>query len=988
MYKKTLLSLAIASTITLTGCLDNNKTEDENIGKETNGLTQEQITALEEAAGVYPIWNPILPALPIPNDLIFDSVAADGTFSVPDTSPPVTTALNSLSGASTVAPIDIAMSALIDGSTLNGAAITDLGFGPVPNPLQNVFLLELDYASGSPLQGLSIQEPPTVVPPTSVGYTATEITLDGTSYIRINPINPLKPNTRYIVAITNEIEDLVDNEQIQASPSYKHITGSDPLLSDRLAPVRALTNGLWEKVAVGYFDLATNQVRTNPAVGLSALTADNIALSYSFTTSGDQKVLNYIADPAQWFNDQLTTFLGVSAAKAIIPTSIDVNSDGDFNYTDISLAVAGAIAAFPDAATQTALDGAGLTVATVQSVPGCGTVTGGASYISCMSAILGSTAGPFRTLLPTPAGTTDVTFDDANAVDIYEVSSLTASVMQGAGVPPGTVSVVQGEITIPYYNGIPSGTNGIPLITESWVADDNLAAAINFAFAPLGLSIPQADPSVSTVVNHIFPFPKKMDDISIPVLGIYPTTPAGTMKTVIYQHGVQLDRSAALAFGSSVVAGAKGAGADVAIIAIDLPLHGIDGISPEEQAALAETLLTSSGSIPADGTFDGLHDVALAQASIDAAVNGTLYIGVLQATQAAPCPALDGLTLNGTVPADIGTAIAAVEAGNCGATAATSLAGAQLLSKTIANGASQIPGLAQGADTERHFGFTGPIPGTPPLEMDYTGSGTTNKSGNMFINLSSFLTTRDSARQAVLDLLTLRKSVGNMDLNGGGADLDPDDVYYIAQSMGTLIGIPFVAVANDSSATSDNITATIMQVPGAGASRLLENSPLFGPPTVAGLAALGFTQDTFSFQAFMNVFQATLDSADPINFASDYSAAELNIPVLFSEVIGDTVIPNSLDEESEVLGDGSTSFLSGTEPLAVQSGAADLTASGALGQSIVRFTEGTHVTAVFPSTGTAEENAAFAEMVGQATSIILSNGTAVQITNAAVIDTP
>jgi len=991
MYKKTLLSLAIASTLTLTGCLENDKNEDENIGADTNGLTQQEKDDLAAAAGTYPIWNPAISALPIPNDLIFDKVAGDGTFSVPDTSPPVTTAINSLSGASTTAPIDIAMSSLIDSSTLNSAAIADLGLGPNPNPLQNVFLLELTYASGSPLQGLSAQEPPTIIPPTGVDYTATEIILDGTSYIRINPIKPLKPNTRYVVAITNEIKDsTVDNAPIQASPSYKHITGSDPLLADSLIPVRALTNGLWEKIAVNYFDLATNQVRTHPAVGLPALTADNIALSYSFTTSGDEKVLNYIADPAQWFDDQITTFVGVSTATAVVGGALDVNMDGTVDYTDVSLSVAGALAAFPanpSDPTDTTISDALAPLEAAFPLFGCTGVTAGPTYITCIGTALAnlpSTSGGFADLLPTPQGVT-VTFDDVNTQDIYEVSSLTASLMTASAVPPGTVNVTQGTLTIPYYLSPSSGTNGIPLITDSWEADDTLATAINSTFAALGLTIPQADPEVSTVVNYIFPFPKKKDDVTIPIVAMHPTSFTGPMKTTIFQHGVQTDRSASIAFGASMVAGAKGQGADITVIAIDQPLHGIGGISPEEQAALAEQLLTSAGSIPADGAFDGMHD--LAQSTIDAAVNGSLYIGVLQATQAAPCPALAGLTLDGTVPADIGAAIAAVEAGQCGPTATTSLASAQLLSKTIANGASILPGFAQGADTERHFGFTSAGAGVPPAEMDYTGSSAANGTGSMFINLTSFLTSRDNLRQQVVDLLALRKSVGGINLNpttDDDADLNGSDVYFVGHSLGTVNGIPFVAVANDSSTTTDNIVAANMLTPGGGISRLLENSPVFSPAILGGLANLGLTQDTSSFQAYVNILQASLDSIDPVNYVQDYTG---KTPVLFTEVLGDTYIPNSLDEASEVLGDGSISFLAGTEPLAVESAASSLIGTGALGQNIVRFNEGFHTTPVFPSAGTAEEAAAFAEMVGQATSVILSSGTAVQVTNTAIIQT-
>jgi len=1009
MYKKTLLSLAIASTLTLTGCLENDKDNNENEGSNPNGLTQEEKDGLVAASGTYPIWNPALSELPIPNDLIFDSIASDGTFSVPDTSPPVTTALNSLSGASTTAPIDIAMSAFIDSSSLNSAAIADLGLGPNPNPLQNVFLLELDYASGSPLQGLSAQEPPTVIPPTGVDYLATEITLDGTSYIRINPIKPLKPNTRYVVVITNEVKDSTVTP-IQASPSYKHITGSDALLSDSLIPVRALTNGLWEATAVKYFDLATNAVRTHPAVGLPALTADNIALSYSFTTSDDEKVVNYIADPAKWFDDQITTFVGVKTATAVVTGQLDVDMDGDVDYTDVSLSVGGSLAAFPanpaDPTDTTIADAlAPLEAAFPHPSIDCAGVTAGPAYITCIGKVLAAPAafGGFGELLPTPAGVT-VDFDDTKTQDIYQVSSLAASLMQGASVPPGTVSVAQGTLTIPYYLGVPSdsGTNGIPLITNSWTADEELATRINAAFYSIGLELPQgrttdpeADFSVtpptfddftidakSSVVNYIFPFPVKTDDVTIPILGMYPTTPAGIMKTAIFQHGIQTDRSSAIAFGASLVAGAKGAGTDVAVIAIDQPLHGIGGFSATDQATLAATLLTVSGTIdPTDGID------ATEQATIDAVVAGQFAAGIVVQIDT-PCPFID-IATDG-----ISQAIADTLAGNCdglgfdavlGVEPSIAVASGQLLEKTVANGGSTLPGLALGADTERHFGFTSAGAGVPPVEMNYSGDKAANGTGSMFINLTSFLTSRDNLREQVLDLLTLRKSVGTIDITGDDvADLDANDVYFFGHSLGTVNGIPFVAVANNSSTTTDNIVAANMLTPGSGVSRLLENSPVFSPAILGGLANLGLTQDTSSFQAYVNILQATLDSTDPANFVQDFTGTT---PVLFTQVNGDTYIPNSLDEESEVLGDGSISFSSGTEPLAVESSATSLIGSAALGQNIVRFTEGLHTTPAFPSSGTAEEAAAFAEMIGQGVSIVVSGGTAVQVTNTAVIQT-
>ena len=888
MYKKSILSVAIASSLMLTGCFDSSREDSD--GANAGDLTAAPVTST--SGNAYPAFSPAVSDLSIPNDLIFDSVASDGTFLVPDSSPPVTTALNQLSGASTVAPIDIKiLSGEIDDASLAG----------------NVYLLELAYASGSPLQGLSIGEPPTVAGAANVALE--HIVLDGNSYIRINPKTPLKPNTRYEVVITNGVKDTLGQPLVRNPGVASYAALSDlsiPLANPALAPVQTLINSLWEPTALAFFNLAVNPVRE--ANNLEPLGDSNIVLSYTFTTSGDEKVLNYIADPAQW-----------------------------------------------------------------------------------------SPAGPFGSLLPTPAATT-VTFDDAGVLDINEVSSLTASLE----IPSGTVSVVQGEMTIPYYAGIPSGSNGAPLITDSWEADDTLATAINAAFAPLGLQIPQADPLVTTAVNYIFPFPKKKDDITIPVLGIHPTNPAGTMKSVMYQHGITTDRSAALAFGASMVAGAKSKGVDVAVIAIDQPLHGVDGISETEQKGLAETLLTSGGALTTpDGVFDGSD--ADEQATINGVVAGQFAYGIVQQVDT-PCPFIDA-DRDGIVQAtqDVldgscnGIGLAAV----LGEEPSIVVKGAQVLERTVANGASTIPGLNRvtGVD-ERHFGFTSAGAGVAPNAMDYTGSSAANSSGSLFINLTSFLTSRDNVRQQVLDLLAVRKSLGTVDVNGAAAngEMSDSDVYFIGHSLGTINGLPFVAVANDSTTATDNIVAANMLTPGSGITRLLENSPTFSTPILGGLANLGLTQETSSFQTYMNVLQATLDSGDPANFVADLGSTEQNTPVLFTLVVGDTTISNSVDSESEVLGDGSIAYMSGSEPLADLISAAALAATDqndpvspvALGQREVRFnSEGgkvTHGTPVFPSSGTAEEIAAFAEMVGQATSIVLSGGAGVQVTNGNVIE--
>ncbi|MEX2475665.1 hypothetical protein [Marinobacter sp.] len=930
MFKKTLLSLAVASSLGLTGCFDS-------AGSGKNANPEYKISNPAIDGKTWPLFNPVTSELPVPNDLIFDSVASDGTFRVTDTAPPVTTALNSLSGASTVAPPVVQFNGQIDADTV------------VAN--QSVFLIELAYASGDPVQGLGAGEPPTlelaISGPSALPQFQTEVvSLDGTSAIRILPLKPLNPRKRYIVAVTKDITDINGDATIQ-SPSYNNLTDeTQPLGTATLAPVRTLINSLWEPIAEAYFG----------AVG-AGLTSDDIALSYSFTTSNDEKVLQYIAEPQAWFADQLTTFLRVSAAKAVVNGQLDLNADETVDFSDVNLAADGAVAGFPDEDTQAALatlfeGGAPCDGQTDQDAIEC---------VGVNLAAAPSAMGGFADLLPTPAaGTVTASADDAQ--DATSVSVLLTNFLD-----PGDVNVVQGTITLPYY----LGTSGAELVTNSWQADDTLASAMNTAFADLGLEIPQADPTVSTTVNYIFPFPKETEEVMVPMLVIYPTGAAmdGTTPVVVFQHGITTDRSAALAFGSSL-ANATG----TAVVAIDQPLHGVSPFSVDDQLELAGTLLEASD--PAlnteenrEAVVDQLFSVGVT-INIDSQCNETI-----------------------TDPSDedqIAAAQASILAGDCGPDAQASLAGALGIESTVARAGSTIPGL-EPTGNERHFNLTADA-NNQPTPMVFDPENAVGSSGSLFINLSNFLTGRDNLRQGSVDLMNLRASLGEIDLDDNGTgDLATDNVFFIGHSLGTVNGTPYVASVNANQVqfggvkTSDDIFAANMLTPGGGIVRLLENSPTFSPAILGGLAAAaGLEQGDANLETYFNVFQAALDTVDPINFADNLLTS--STPTLLSEIVGDTVIPN--DAFPDTLGNAFQAPLAGTEPLATELEATTVATGNVVldPAGITRYIEGNHGTPVFPSTGTTEESRVFGEMVGQAASFFFLNGGAsVDVTDSGVI---
>src|SRR5690554_4971449 len=829
MFKKTLISLAVASSLGLTGCFDS--------GSDTkNANPDPKYTDPAIDGKTWPIFNPATSQLPLPNDLIFDGEQGDGTFGVADSTPPVTTALNELSGASTVAPAVIQTNGQLDPETVV--------YG------ETVHLIELSYASGDPVQALSIGEPPTL----GLAETGTPVlaradveTLSGTSAIRILPLEPLKPRKRYVVLVTTGVKD-INGDAIVQDPVYSNITAEGTadnpnagLLSSALAPVRTLVNNLWEPMALAYANAAGTPI-----------TADQIALTYAFTTSNDEKVLQYIAEPAAWFEDQLETFVKVSAAKQAV-------AGGAKDHASVKAVVDGAYAAFPNIPL-----GDTTAVAALANLYGAGApceptvAAGGDAAIDCAAVALASNFAAAG-VLPTPTAlnrsAADFTLGAPQPVGL--VSAVASQVLTAIGSTT-TVLAAQGTVKLPYY----LGTSGADLVTKSWVADSTLASTLNTAFEGAGLSIPQADSSKSTAVNYVFPFPKKQADVEAPVLVLYPAT--GELKGVVmFQHGITTDRSTALTIGSAIAAN------DYAVVAIDQPLHGIPPFTAEEQEKLAITLLVAGG--------------ATAEA----------------ASQLSP------LVITGAVDQ-----LAAALAGGT-ATEESKLTATSLIN-TVKGAGSTVPGLEPDEKgNERHFGFYAAQPGVPSPMTSTEGD-----SGSLFINLTNFLNTRDNLRQSAVDQMNLRASLAGLALplpgGAGNVIIEPTTpVLFVGHSLGTITGTPFVAAVNADQLTNtvtdgtptgtlpsafNNIAGAAMLTPGGGVVRMLENSSTFALRILPGLQqAAGLTQGDANLETYFNVFQATIDTADPINFADNIANLTTPLDLALVEVLDDAVIPNSAD---------------------------------------------------------------------------------------------
>ena len=448
---------------------------------------------------------------------------------------------------------------------------------------------------------------------------------------------------------------------------------------------------------------------------------------------------------------------------------------------------------------------------------------------------------------------------------------------------PPVADVYVGTLTIPYYLSAPTAANPTAPLTGHWNA---APGAYVPPYNQLGL-----DPT-STNVTAINPFPVVVSNQTIPVLLTVPNANSGKSKpasgwpVVIFQHGITGDRTNM--FG---IAGALAAGG-FAVIAIDLPLHGLtDPTNPFFHNQLL-TGTPAAGLITGERTFD-----------VDFQNNTT--------------------------------------------------------------------------------GASGP-------------DGQIDDSGQYFINLTSLLTQRDNLREGVADLLELRSALPSVSLDGATPAFDSARVAFVGQSLGSIEGTSFMALAQTPNTAVQN---AVLNVPGGGITGLIIASPAFGPIILRGLAAFGLTPGSADFNSFVVAAQTAIDSGDPINYA--FATANKNI--LAQEVIGgsaplagdisaancsncygangnwlpDQVIPNTV----------AGAPLSGGSPLIAVLGLSSIssTTQSATGiRGAVRFVTGTHGSILDPSTSPQTT----VEMQTEAVNFLASGGTYVPITNPAVVKQP
>ena len=163
-----------------------------------------------------------------------------------------------------------------------------------------------------------------------------------------------------------------------------------------------------------------------------------------------------------------------------------------------------------------------------------------------------------------------------------------------AALPP-IADIYVGTLTVPYYLSAPSQSNPTAPLTGWWKAKPNGYVP---PYDKLGLD------KTSTNITFANPLPVATSNQTIPVIATVPnansgkTKPAAGWPVVIFQHGITRNRTDSLA-----IAGALAQGG-FAVIAIDLPLHGL---TDKTNPLYSNQLLTGSPAaalITGERTFD------------------------------------------------------------------------------------------------------------------------------------------------------------------------------------------------------------------------------------------------------------------------------------------------------------------------------------------------------------------------------------------------
>ncbi|MBU7572208.1 MAG: hypothetical protein KAF64_02545 [Hydrogenophaga sp.] len=220
---------------------------------------------------VYPRFDPTAGDLPFNNDLVFAG-STDGTAHVGAPSDPVRAALNQLDGFSTSGYFDVMLSGSVAPATAQAG--------------QSVRLIELETGTADPLPMTSVTGVRGVA-----SFDVQVVSLDGASgnAVRLRPTQPLKPRTKYLVALTDDLRDLA-GARMGRSASYQAVRNSATAIAPALLPVRQAVQA-WEALAAGVIAAGSGGTLS------PAQAQEKLLLTYTFTTTDTLGPLRAMGSP-------------------------------------------------------------------------------------------------------------------------------------------------------------------------------------------------------------------------------------------------------------------------------------------------------------------------------------------------------------------------------------------------------------------------------------------------------------------------------------------------------------------------------------------------------------------------------------------------------------------------------------------------------------------------------------------------------------------
>lgn len=223
--------------------------------------------------GTYPRFDPVSSDVPFNSDLIFAKAGeTDGTADLGAPTDPVRATINQMDGFSTSAFFDV----LLSGSINPTSAIAG----------KTVFLVELDAG------GKDALVPANIVGVTGLAnFDVSVVSLDGgtNNSLRILPTKPLKPKTKYLVILTNDLKDS-GGANLTRSWTYNALRDPNYQTLQALLPVRTAILG-WETIASGFLAKASGGQLTQDAA------KEKLVLTYTFTTTDPLTPLVAMAAP-------------------------------------------------------------------------------------------------------------------------------------------------------------------------------------------------------------------------------------------------------------------------------------------------------------------------------------------------------------------------------------------------------------------------------------------------------------------------------------------------------------------------------------------------------------------------------------------------------------------------------------------------------------------------------------------------------------------